>query len=317
MCPTTSPTAAETPALSVRGLVKRFGDFTAVNGIDLSFPRGRVFGLLGPNGAGKTTTIKMLEGLIEADEGEIELLGLRWGAGRDAAIRQRIGVQLQDAQVGDKSTVFETVRLFRSFYERGRRLDEVLDLVALQEKRDTQVHQLSGGQRQRLTLACALVGDPDLLFLDEPTTGLDPAARRRLWDIVQTFRAQGGSVLITTHYMDEAEILCDDLAILDRGEVIARGAPRALIAGLGASQRVSLTTDRPLGIEDLAELPGVSDVLPREDGIDFGSESLADSLPALTALLEQRGARLERLSTHEATLEDVFLSLTGRGLRED
>lgn len=312
-----SSPSPDSPALAVRGLVKRFGDLTAVNGIDLQFPRGQVFGLLGPNGAGKTTTIKMLEGLIDADGGEIELLGMRWGAGNDDDIRQRIGVQLQDAQVGDKSTVFETVRLFRSFYARGRKLDEVLDLVALQEKRDTQVHQLSGGQRQRLTLACALVGDPDLLFLDEPTTGLDPAARRRLWDIVETFREGGGSVLITTHYMDEAEILCDDLAILDRGEVIARGAPRELIAGLGASQRVSLATDRPLEARDLAGLPGVADVHLRDDGIDFGSESLADSLPALTGLLEQRGARLERLSTHEATLEDVFLSLTGRGLRED
>lgn len=317
MSASTNPPATESPALRVRGLVKRFGDLCAVDGIDLEFSRGVVFGLLGPNGAGKTTTIKMLEGLLEADSGEIELLGMRWGAGNDEGIRQRIGVQLQDAQLGDKSTVYETIRLFRSFYERGRSLDEVLDLVELQEKRDTRVHQLSGGQRQRLTLACALVGDPELLFLDEPTTGLDPAARRRLWDIVETFRASGGSVLITTHYMDEAEILCDDLAILNRGQVIARGAPRELIEGLGATQRVTLSTREDLAPESLEGLPGVRGVRQREGHLEFGCDSLAETLPALTGFLGERGLQLDGLATHEATLEDVFLSLTGRALRED
>ena len=226
------------PALACRGLVKHFGDVRAVDGVDLEVRRGECFGLLGPNGAGKTTTVEIVEGLQPADAGEVEVLGRRWGQGDDHALRGRLGIQLQESKFGEKLRVEEVVRLFRSFYREGRPVERVLELVELTGKREARVHQLSGGQRQRLALACALVGDPEILFLDEPTTGLDPQARLRLWDVVGGFRQGGGTVVLTTHYMEEAAQLCDRLAILDEGRVIARGTPAELIASLGADQIV-------------------------------------------------------------------------------
>src|SRR4026208_1724124 len=197
--------APQRVALRCAGLVKRFTDVTAVNGLDLEVFAGECFGLLGPNGAGKTTTVEILEGLTPADEGAVELLGQHWNGGDDRALRERIGVQLQETQLAEKVTVEETLRLFRSFYQRGHNVDEVIQTVALEEKRNARVGKLSGGQKQRLAVACALVGDPELLFLDEPTTGLDPQARLSLWDIVEKFRERGGTILLTTHYMEEAE----------------------------------------------------------------------------------------------------------------
>src|SRR4026208_1381616 len=194
-------------ALRCVGLVKRFADVTAVNGLDLEVFAGECFGLLGPNGAGKTTTVEVLEGLTSPDEGTVELLGQHWNNSGDRALRERIGVQLQETQLAEKVTVAETLRLFRSFYQRGHNVDEVIQTVALEEKRNARVGKLSGGQKQRLAVACALVGDPELLFLDEPTTGLDPASRRQLWEIIRGFREQGRTILLTTHYMDEAERL--------------------------------------------------------------------------------------------------------------
>src|SRR6478736_268293 len=220
-------------ALRCAGLVKRFADVTAVNGLDLEVFSGECFGLLGPNGAGKTTTVEILEGLSSADEGTVELLGQHWNAGNDRALRERIGVQLQETQLAEKVTVVETLRLFRSFYKRGHPVDDVIQTVALEEKRNARVGKLSGGQKQRLAVACALVSDPELLFLDEPTTGLDPQSRRQLWDVVLGFKARGRTVLLTTHYMDEAERLCDRVAIIDKGKVIALGTPQELIASLG------------------------------------------------------------------------------------
>src|SRR4026208_1711484 len=200
-----SARAAQRVALRCAGLVKRFTDVTAVNGLDLEVFVGECFGLLGPNGAGKTTTVEILEGLTVADQGEVELLGQRWNGGDDRALRERIGVQLQETQLAEKVTVVETLRLFRSFYQRGHSVDEVIQTVALEEKRNARVGKLSGGQKQRLAVACALVSDPELLFLDEPTTGLDPQARLSLWDVVERFRSGGGTILLTTHYMEEAE----------------------------------------------------------------------------------------------------------------
>jgi ABC-2 type transport system ATP-binding protein len=203
-----------------------------VDGIDLDVRAGECFGLLGPNGAGKTTTIEICEGLTPADSGDVEILGKRWTS--DAhALRQRLGIQLQETQLSEKLTVVETVTLFRSFFDRGPRPMDAVDLVQLREKAGARVGTLSGGQKQRLALACALVGDPDLLFLDEPTTGLDPQARRQLWDLIESFKSAGRTIVLTTHYMDEAERLCDRLAIMDRGKVIARGSPRELIAAYG------------------------------------------------------------------------------------
>ena len=222
--------------------MKRYGDVTAVAGLDLTVPTGECFGLLGPNGAGKTTTVEILEGLTPADAGLVEVLGRAWsGGGADRALRERLGIQLQETKLPEKLSVEETIRLFASFYRQAHTVEEVLDLVGLGEKRRAWYSKLSGGQKQRLAVACALVNRPELLFLDEPTTGLDPQSRRQLWDVVAAFRASGHTVLLTTHYMEEAERLCDRVAIMDHGRVIALGTPRELIAGLGAEHVVEFT----------------------------------------------------------------------------
>ncbi|MBK8166478.1 MAG: ABC transporter ATP-binding protein [bacterium] len=315
--PVTPPAAtASTFAVSCRGLVKRYPDVLAVDGLDLDVRAGECFGLLGPNGAGKTTTVEMLEGLTVPDAGTIELLGRRWGKGDDRALRQQLGVQLQETKLSEKLTVRETVRLFRSFFETGREVDQVLDLAGLQEKRAARVGKLSGGQKQRLALACALVGDPRLLFLDEPSTGLDPQARLRVWEIVEEFKARGGTVILTTHYMEEAARLCDRVAIIDHGRIIALDTPAALIASLGASQIVSFIVDGELAERELAALPGVRVVTRQAPSWVLSVDQAGATLPTLIALLEGRGLRMDALSTHQATLEDVFVHLTGRGLRE-
>ena len=305
-------------ALTCRGLVKRYGDVVAVAGLDLDVRRGECFGLLGPNGAGKTTTIEILEGLTAADAGEVEVLGERWGAGRDRQLRSRLGIQLQETQLSDKLSVEETLRLFRSFAEHGRPVSEVLALVELEAKRTAWVGKLSGGQKQRLALACALVGAPDLLFLDEPTTGLDPQSRRQLWDLLTRYRTEGGTILLTTHYMDEAELLCDRVAIVDRGRVIALDTPRTLIRSLGAEHVVEFTVadDRLLAHDRLAGLPGVRDARQEAGAWALATSEVHLTVPALLAHLDAAGAALTSLATHSATLEDVFVSLTGRHLRE-
>jgi len=224
-------------AVRCEALEKRYGAVVAVDGLSLAVERGECFGLLGPNGAGKTTTIEILEGLLSPDAGDVEVLGLRWQTDGQE-LRERLGVQLQETQLTEKLSVEETLRLFRSFYRQGLAVSDLLQLVELESKRGSWVGKLSGGQRQRLSIACALAGDPDLLFLDEPTTGLDPQSRRQLWDILVRFKNAGGTILLTTHYMDEAETLCDRVAIVDHGKVIAQGAPKELIASLGAPRVV-------------------------------------------------------------------------------
>jgi len=304
-------------ALRCRGLVKRYDDLLAVDGLDLEVRAGECFGLLGPNGAGKTTTIEILEGLLAHDEGEVEVLGRSWGSD-DRALRERIGIQLQETQLNDKLTVVETLRLFRSFYARGRPVDQVLKLVELEGKRDSRVGQLSGGQKQRLAIACALVNEPELLFLDEPTTGLDPQSRRQLWELLQAFRARGGTVLLTTHYMDEAQVLCDRVAVVDHGKVIALGTPRELIAGLGAEHVIEFALEEGTRMPEersLRGLPGVRDVRQTDGVVGLTASEVHLAVPALLALLGDRG-RLSHLTTHSATLEDVFVALTGRHLRD-
>jgi ABC-2 type transport system ATP-binding protein len=245
-------------AVKCDGLEKRYADVVAVAGLSLHVRRGECFGLLGPNGAGKTTTIEILEGLLAPDAGDVEVLGLRWNTD-ERELRERLGIHLQETQLSEKLTVEEMLRLFRSFYPRGRPVGELLQLVELESKRRSRVGALSGGQKQRLSLACALAGNPDLLFLDEPTTGLDPQSRRQFWDVLHRFRTSGGTILLTTHYMDEAQTLCDRVAIIDHGRLIALDAPQALIASRAAPKVV----------------------------------------------------------VHQGTLEDVFVSLTGRHLRDD
>lgn len=307
------------PAVHCHGLVKRYGDVVAVDGLDLEVRSGECFGLLGPNGAGKTTTIEVLEGLLAADEGELQVLGLRWDRDPDT-LRQRLGIQLQETRLPEKLTVEETVRLFRSFYRNGVAVEKILDIVQLREKRRSWVGRLSGGQRQRLAVACALVGEPDLLFLDEPTTGLDPQSRRSLWHLIKAYRSGGRTVLLTTHYMEEAERLCDRVAIMDRGRIIALGSPADLIASLGAEHVVEFTLDNgdsPLGNGELRTLPGVSDVHEDEGRFRLTVREVHTAVPALLAQLSSRQATLASLSTHHATLEDVFVSLTGRRLRDE
>src|SRR5262245_9838986 len=248
-------------AVRCQGLVKRYeGGVLAVNGLDLEIQAGECFGLLGPNGAGKTTTIEILEGLLEPTSGEVEVLGQRWAkAGRE--LRQRIGISLQETHLQDKLSVIETLRLFRSFYRRGRDVESLLRLVSLEDKQSAWYEKLSGGQKQRLAVACALVGDPELLFLDEPTTGLDPQSRRQLWDLVLTFKAEGRTLLLTTHYMDEAERLCDRVAIVDHGQVIAQGTPGQLVASLGGHEVIEFAQPGDgVDADTLARLPGVQGV---------------------------------------------------------
>ena len=287
-----------------------------MDGLDLEVRPGECFALLGPNGAGKTTTIEICEGLLEPDSGVVEVLGLRWGRD-DTRLRQQIGLSLQETQFQEKLTVRETVELFRSFYPAGPAVDEVIGLVQLEEKARARVGQLSGGQKQRLALATALVGDPELLFLDEPTTGLDPQSRRQLWELIERFRAMGRSLLLTTHYMDEAERLCDRVAIVDHGKVIALGTPRELIASLGAEHVLAFGVQGTrFDAAALGRLPGVVSVRGEAGSYELQVAALHLAMPALLAEVQAQEAVLSELRTHSPTLEDVFVSLTGRHLRD-
>jgi ABC-2 type transport system ATP-binding protein len=310
------------PSLLLRGLRKAFADVVAVDGLDLEVMRGECFGLLGPNGAGKTTTIEICEGLTPPDAGTVELLGLNWAKGEDK-LRQRIGIQLQETQFPDKLTVDETLRLFRSFFRRGLSIDESIRTAQLEEKRHARVGTLSGGQKQRLAMACALVGDPELLFLDEPTTGLDPQARRHLWDLVDGLKQSGRTIILTTHYMDEAERLCDRVAIMDHGRIIALDSPEQLIASLGGEHIVEFAitgTDGDRGMVDAAVLIGIAGVMSHR--VDAGLHQLSvrelhSTVPLIFAALNAQGLHLSEFRTHSATLEDVFVGLTGRNLRDE
>jgi ABC-2 type transport system ATP-binding protein len=333
------------PAVSCRALVKRYdGGVVAVDGLDLEVAAGECFGLLGPNGAGKTTTVEILEGLLAPTAGDVEVLGMRW-ATDERALRERLGVSLQQTHLPDHLSVLEIVTMFRSFFSKGRDPGEVLRAVSLDEKKMVWYGKLSGGQKQRLAVACALVGDPDLLFLDEPTTGLDPQSRLQLWDVVEELKKNGRTVLLTTHHMDEAERLCDRVGVVDHGKLIALGTPRELIASLGGQEVIELSPARrqvpgsagawsepgrqvpgsagawsepegSLDENELRELTGIRGVRRVADGFALAAEPLHVALPALVDYLRAAGVRLERLATRHATLEDVFVSLTGRGLRD-
>jgi ABC-2 type transport system ATP-binding protein len=303
-------------AIRVRSLVKRFEDLVAVDGIDLDVRVGECFGLLGPNGAGKTTTIEILEGLQRPTSGEVELLGLPWKA-HAAELRARIGIQLQETELYDKLSAEETVRLFRSFYPRRIGVADALAQVDLTDKKDAWVQKLSGGQKQRLAIACALVSDPELFFLDEPTTGLDPTARRSLWEIIRAMRSRGRTIVLTTHYMEEAEKLCDRIAIMRKGKVIALGTPRELIARLGAEEIVEVESEPVLPAAFFAAIPGVAGVHADGAGFRLSVREIHATLPRLIDALRERTARASRLSTRTATLDDVFVELTGTSMGEE
>jgi ABC-2 type transport system ATP-binding protein len=295
------------------------GKVEAVRGLNLEIQTGECFGLLGPNGAGKTTTIEILEGLLEPTSGQVSILGHSWRE-NERQLREWLGISLQETRLSEKLSVRETVELFASFYREPRSSDEVLEQLQLTEKADAWVGKLSGGQRQRLAVATALVCNPKILFLDEPTTGLDPQSRRQLWDIIRAFQHKGGTVLLTTHYMDEAERLCDRLAIVDQGQIIAEGSPADLIERLGGHHVVEFAVSRNsdgVSLEAWRGLPSVESVREDDGLVALNVKEPHRTIPALLAAIQQQGSELQHLTTRQASLEDVFVRLTGRHLREE
>ena len=308
--------ASNTEAIiDVRGLVKHYGALTAVDGVTLKVMTNEIFGILRPNGAGKTTTLEMVEGLREPDAGSITIAGIDVVAD-PAAVKRVIGVQLQSIALFDHLSARELIQLFASLSggdsSRGR-ADELISLVSLDEKADSYADQLSGGQRQRLSIALALVNDPAVIFLDEPTTGLDPQARRNLWDLIRHLRDSGKTVVLTTHYMEEADVLCDRVAVMDHGQIIACDTPLALIQSLDVVASINARVNYPLNIDGL---PGALDASAIDDQITVSTRDVPLTLSALLARASEHGIQLQNLSTSQATLEDVFLTLTGRSLRE-
>jgi len=306
-------------AVVVQDLRKDYGSVEAVRGISFEIATGECLGLLGPNGAGKTTTVEILEGLLALSSGQVHVLGRQWGRD-DLEIRERLGVCLQQTVLSEKLEVGETLRLFRAFYREGLDPDETIAEVGLEEKQRARVGTLSGGQKQRLAVACALVGDPELLFLDEPTTGLDPQSRRQIWDLVRGFKERRRTVLLTTHYMDEAERLCDRIAVMDHGRIIASGTPRELIRSLGGDHVVEITVGEggpTPTLEELRRLPSVRSVHTEAGRLLLTVTEPHLVLPALLEHLASSGAVLASLATRHASLEDVFVSLTGRHLRDE
>ena len=311
---TTTP-VDDRPVIEVVDLYKRYGDVQAVDGISFAVQRGEIFGLLGPNGAGKTTTVEILEGLRRPDAGSVQVLGID-AAHQPVGVKERIGVQLQTAALYPYLTVTELLELFRSFYGRSRPTAWLLDAVDLGERRNAQTRHLSGGQRQRLSVALALVNDPELVFLDEPTTGMDPQARRSLWDLVLRLRDDGCSVLLTTHYMEEAAQLCDRVAIMDHGHVLELGTVSELVSRRFHERAVHFDTVPELDLGRLGALPAVERAMIEDGETVLYTGDVAATIGALIELTETLGREPGNLGIRRATLEDVFLDLTGRALRE-
>jgi ABC-2 type transport system ATP-binding protein len=300
--------------IAVNGLVKKYGKLTAVNGVDFHVEKGEIFGLLGPNGAGKTTTIEMLVGLRKPDEGSATLGG--YDVVKDVGkMKEVMGVQLQATSLFELLTVEELINMYGSFYKKNVNVEELISSMLLIEKKSDRVKNLSGGQKQRLAIALALVHDPEVVFLDEPTTGLDPQARRMLWDIIIKLKENGKTIVLTTHYMDEAHVLCDRIAIIDKGEIIALDTPKQLVKMLHSDNAIELRLLE--GEVDWKSLPQVNEVTVKSNYIYLYSSNIQQTLVHLLALAEQKSIVFEDLQIRTATLEDVFISLTGRGLREE
>jgi ABC-2 type transport system ATP-binding protein len=312
---TTAAGVATEPVIRVVDLKKHYGDVRAVDGVSFEVRRGEIFGLLGPNGAGKTTTVEILEGLRPPDSGQVSVLGLDVTTSADA-LKPRIGVSLQTAALYPKLTVVELIDLFRSFYPHSRPTGELIDALGLGERKNAQSQELSGGQRQRLAVALALVNDPELVFLDEPTTGLDPAARRSLWGLVEELKAAGRSILLTTHYMEEAEVLCDRLAIMDHGRILEEGTVEELVGRHFKDRAVRFDRLEALDTVTLEALPAVSEVKVDDTEALVYTSDVGATIGALLAAAEARGVEPQNLAIRRASLEDVFLDLTGRALRD-
>jgi ABC-2 type transport system ATP-binding protein len=307
--------AAADPVIRVDGLRKTYGATHAVDGVSFDVQAGTVFGLLGPNGAGKTTTVEVLEGLRTPDSGDVRVLGVDVVAHPDE-LKPRIGVSLQTAALYPKLNVVEVLDLFRGFYRHGRPTNELVELMDLGEKRTTRTQDLSGGQRQRLSVALALVNDPELVFLDEPTTGMDPAARRMFWDIVLGLKAEGRSILLTTHYMEEAEILCDRIAIMDHGRILEEGTVEELVSRRFKERAVRFDTIESLSDERLGAMPGVASIKHEDGDVLLFTRDVPATIGAVLEAADQLGVEPANLAVRRATLEDVFLDLTGRALRD-
>ncbi len=315
-----SPAGVRTEAgpqtiLSVERLTKRYGRLVAVDDISFQVRRGETFGMLGPNGAGKTTTLEMIEGLRRPDAGRITLLGLD-AVRQRRSVQERIGVQLQSQALWPELTVEETLKMFRALFRRKAPLEELLQRISLVEKRRSLVSALSGGQKQRLSLATALVNDPDIVFLDEPTTGLDPQARHSFWDLIRDMQGQRKTVIVTTHYMEEAEVLCERVAIMDQGRIIALDTPRQLVRGLAFDNTVECSFAGSVKRERLLALPAVRDVRSESGTHSLFTNDISATLAGLMGLTDDNGERVQTLQVRTATLEDVFISQTGRRLRD-
>ncbi|EIT84762.1 ABC-type transport system ATP-binding protein [Fictibacillus macauensis ZFHKF-1] len=302
--------------ITVDSLVKRYGNFTAVNGVTFQVQKGEVFGLLGPNGAGKTTTLEMLVGLRKPEEGTafIGSFNIRKELQK---VKEVIGVQLQSTTLFELLTVEEILQMYGSFYPKHLPIAELIDDMILTEKRKSRIKSLSGGQKQRLAIALALVHDPWVIFLDEPTTGLDPQARRTLWDIVLKLKKRGKTIVLTTHYMDEAHVLCDRIAIMDRGELIALDTPETLVRNLHAASAISFSVSSEVDLNEWAKVEGVTKADCKEKEVVLYSDDLQLTLTSLIQTASERQIALEDLQTRTATLEDVFIHMTGRSLREE
>jgi ABC-2 type transport system ATP-binding protein len=312
---TTTTSVGAGDVIRVEGLRKVFGDLAAVDGISFGVRSGEVFGLLGPNGAGKTTTVEVLEGLQKPDGGSVSVLGVDVLSNAHA-LKSRIGVSLQNAALYPKLTVVELLDLFGTFYPKSRPSDDLIELMDLGEKRKSRTQELSGGQKQRLSVALALVGDPELVFLDEPTTGMDPAARRALWDVISGLQSEGKSVLLTTHYLEEAEILCDRIAIMDHGKILEMGTVDELVDRRFHERAVRFDAIDGLDDARLAAMPGVTSTA-REDGESvLYTRDVPATIGAVLEASEELKAEPANLAVRRATLEDVFLALTGRTLRD-
>ena len=301
--------------IEVKNLYKTYGDIKAVNNVSFSVAQGEIFGMLGPNGAGKTTTMEIVEGLRIADSGSVVVLGMDIKQ-HQRQVKASIGVQLQTTSLYPRLSVREVLDLFGSFFPRALPVGELIELAGLEDSRNKLCINLSGGQRQRLSVALALVNDPQILFLDEPTTGLDPQARHNIWDVIELGRQQGKTIFLTTHYMEEAERLCDRVAIIDHGEIIATARPDSLVDQHFQEEAIEFELDQHLAKKALRQLAGATNVLVENGKVTVYSSSVPTTISALLELAKQRNIKLTDLYVRRATLEDVFLKLTGRRIRE-